>query len=118
MRPKYVRTSLTDLLDGTTTIHQQARVKCIADVPITYEESDYIKRKYTEDFNLREFVLEESSEIQNALTSTDTDDLDAMLEAEFAGATIDELVVQMLSGIKSEHIDNNVLVEQYKRLAV
>ena len=63
-------------------------------------------------------MLEESSEIQNALTSTDTDDLDAMLEAEFAGATIDELVVQMLSGIKSEHIDNNVLVEQYKRLAV
>ena len=116
--PKYIRTSLTDLLDGTTKVYNQSRVKCIADVPITYEESAYIKQKYVEDFNLREFVLEESSEIQAALTSTDTDELDALLETEFAGATIDELVVQMLGSINSEHIDNNVLVEQYKRLAV
>lgn len=116
--PKYTKTTLTNLLDGTTVIHRDSRVKCVADVPITYEESAYIKQKYTEDYSLREFTIEESNDIQNALTATDTDEIDEMLETEFAGATLDELVIQMLGSISSEHIDNARLVEQYRRLTI
>lgn len=115
--PKYIRTSLTDLLDGTTTIYPEARVKCIVDVPISYEESVFIKEKYIADFKLREFILEESHELQQALESTDVDDIEAMLEdEEFAGATIDELVVQMLKSIDTDKIDNDLLIAQYNRL--
>ena len=116
--PKYVRTTLTDLLDGTTTLPSEARVKCLVDVPISYEESTFIKQKYLDDFKLREFQMEESADLQTALTSTEVDDLDELLEGDFSGATIDELVVQMLGSINSEKIDNNLLIEQYRRLSV
>lgn len=116
--PKYVRTTLTDLLDGTTTLPTEARVKCLVDVPISYEESAFIKQKYVDDFKLREFQMEESTELQTALTSTEVDDLEELLEGDFSGATIDELVVQMLGSINSDKIDNNLLIEQYRRLSV
>ncbi len=115
--PKYIRTSLTDLLDGTTQLHKEARVKCIVDVPISYEESVFIKEKYVADLALREFVLEESHDLQQALENTDIDDIEAMLEDdELVGATIDELVVQMLKSIDTDKIDNDLLISQYNRL--
>lgn len=115
--PKYIRTSLTDLLDGTTTVYPEARLKCIADVPISYEESVFIKEKYVADFNLREFVLEENNDLQQALENTDVDDIEATLnDEELVGATIDELVVAMLKSIDTEKIDNDLLITQYSRL--
>ena len=115
--PKYIRTSLTDLLDGTTVMHNEARVKCIVDVPVSYEESVFVKEKYMADFQLREFVLEESHDLQQALENTDVDDIEAMLEnEELVGATIDELVVAMLKSIDTEKIDNDLLIAQYSRL--
>ena len=115
--PKYIRTTLTDMLDGTTTIYQEARVKCIADVSVSYEEAVFIKEKYVADYNLREFVLEESNDLQQALENTDVDEIEALLEdEELVGASIDELVVAMLKSIDTDKIDNDLLIAQYSRL--
>jgi hypothetical protein len=65
-----------------------------------------------EDYHLREFNLEESKDIAAALSDTQTSvDLDnAKLDS------VDDLVIQMLNDIDSEHIDNHILIEQYQRI--
>jgi DNA repair exonuclease SbcCD nuclease subunit len=67
--PKFIKTSLSAILDGTITMHNGARVKCVVDVPITFEESMNIRQQFIDAYNLREFVLEESGEIAETLTN-------------------------------------------------
>lgn len=111
--PKYIKLRLSTLLDNKVKIYQNARVKCISDIPISFEESMYIRQKYLEDYNLREFTLEESGELAAALTETET-----TVDNETDLETVDQLVLKMLSDIDSDHIDNDLLCEIYKNLKV
>lgn len=110
--PKYLKVKLSDLLNETETVYPDSRVKCIVDVPITFEESTAVREAYMKMFNLREFSMEESLEIKEAMTDTETTiDWD-----EHELASVNELVLQMLTDIESEHIDNDKLVDIYKGL--
>jgi len=111
--PKYIKANLSSILDDKVVLHENARVRCIADIPINYEESIEIKKTMIENNNLREFTIEESCEIDEALSETETDvevDLDGEL------GTVDEMVVQMLGDIDNEHIDNEMLSNIYRNL--
>lgn len=112
--PQYIKTKMSDILDESVTLAEQARVKCVVDVPISFEESTYLRQSFIEKYNLREFIMEESQEISDALTNTQTSvDLeDPKLDS------VDDLVIQMLTDIESDHIDSNILIEQYKRIRV
>jgi DNA repair exonuclease SbcCD nuclease subunit len=112
--PKYIKTTMSDILDNSVKIVKDARVKCIVDVPISFEESTYLRQNFIEKFNLREFTMDESREITAALTDTQTSvDLENIkLDS------VDDLVIQMLTDIDSEHIDNNLLIEQYQRIKI
>lgn len=107
--PKYIKTTLSDLLDKNCIMYNNARVKCVIDIPISFEESGVIKQKYTDQFKLREFILEESSELLDALTKTETK---ADVGDELA--TVDDLVIQMLTDITAESIDNELLISIYR----
>jgi len=110
--PKYTKTRLSDLLDGSTILYPDSRVKCVVDIPVTFEESTFLRQKYTEDYLLREFTLEESMDIKEVLSQTNVDvDWD---DEKLAG--VDELVQEMLKGIDSEHISNNTLIDIYSKL--
>lgn len=112
--PKYIKTSLTSILDKTVKLYPDSRVKCLVDVPITFEESTALKQSFTEKHKLREFTLEESPEIRAALSDTK-----APIDwEENKLASIDELVEQMLREISSEHINNETLVGLYKDLKI
>jgi len=108
--PKYIKTKLSDLLDNDSILINGARVKCMVDIPISFEESSYLKQKYQDDYNLRELSVEESPEIAAALSETSTtvevDDL----------KSVNELVLQMLSDIDSDHIENQMLISCYQDL--
>lgn len=110
--PKYLKVKFTDLLDETITIHPHSRIRCVVDVPISFEESTYLRQQFIEDYNLREFMMEESIEMKAVLTETqasiDPDDVNL--------DSVNDLVIQMLNDIKSDHIDNTILIEQYQRL--
>jgi len=109
--PRYIKTTLTDILDGTTPLIENARVKCVIDVPISFEESAALKTTFTEKYKLREFTLEESYEIKAAMMGEDMEvDLDDKL------ASVDELVIIMLDDIDSKHIDNSILIDIYNGL--
>ncbi len=111
--PKYIKTTLSNVLDKTTALYKDSRVKCLVDVPISFEESTYLKKTYTEKHGLREFVLEESPEIKEAISGTEVtmsqEDYDKL-------STVDELVQKMLTDIESDHINNQKLIDIYNSL--
>lgn len=110
--PKYIKTTLSDLLDDTVKLHPNSRVRCTVDVPVNFEESTFLKQNFTERFDLREFTLEESREITELLSETE-------FEVDWEKhklAGVNELVVQMLNEIDSEHINNQMLVDIYQEL--
>lgn len=109
--PKYIKGKLSDMLEEKVTLFPNARVKCVADIPITYEENFEIKKTFTEKYNLREFTIVESSEIQEVLSETETtvgDDNEL--------GSVDEMVIEMLGDIESDHIDNELLQNIYQNL--
>lgn len=110
--PRYIKTSLSDLLDKSVTLYPEARVKCIVDIPVTFEESTYLRQKYTEDYKLREFQLEESLSIKEALSNTEV----KVNWDEHELSSVNDLVIQMLKDIESDHIDNKMLAEIYQDL--
>jgi len=109
--PKYIKGNLSDILEKNIKLFSGARVRCIADIPITYEENLDIKKKFIEDYNLREFTIIESNEIQETLSETETSVTD---DKELG--SVDEMVVEMLGDIESEHINNELLQNIYKTL--
>jgi DNA repair exonuclease SbcCD nuclease subunit len=113
--PMYIKTVLSEVLDGHITLPNQARVKVLVDMPISFEESNFMRKHYTEKKNLREFVLEESPEITAAITDTEVKSVDMSKYDKLS--TVDELVRQMLTDIENDHIDNNKLIQIYTSLA-
>ena len=110
--PKYVKTTLTELLDKTVELYPEARVKCVVDVPISFEESTELRAVFMERYNLREFTLEESREIMSALQETETNvDWD---NTKLKG--VNELVVDMLHDITTDHIKSELLIDIYHGL--
>ncbi len=109
--PKYAKVRLTEILDDTTSVPTNARIKCIIDVPISYEESSFLKQKFIDDFQLREFAMEESQDIVDALKG-DVVELgdDVKLDS------VDDLVIQMINSIDTPHIETAMLAQIYQQL--
>lgn len=111
--PKYRKTTLSELLDPetrTNVLSLNARVKCMVDIPISFEESTYLREKFIEDYSLRELSMEETPDIQTALSDTETDiDWD---NEELSN--VKDLVFKMLSNIETAHIDNELLIRLYQ----
>ncbi len=105
--PQYIKTTVTTILDNGIVIPLYARVKCLLDIPLTFEEHTILKNSLMDDYQLREFTFEDEIDI-TTLSSDDTD-IDQL-------ESIDELVIRMLDGIDVLSIDNNILIQQYKRL--
>lgn len=109
--PKYIKVKLSELVDDELILPISARVKCLVDFPINFEESNHIRQQYVKEFLLREFAFEDSIEVDEAITDT---------EVEFSSdqtiVSVDELIIKMLSQIKTEHIDNEILLKLYKEL--
>lgn len=111
--PKYYKTKLSVLLDSEPDFGTKARVSCSIDVPISFEEHTVIKNQYMTEYNLRDFNTEEALEVKEAVSSDsyeeDSDENDSIYD-------VDELVVKMLNSINTDHIDNNILIQEYNRL--
>lgn len=110
--PKFLKVSLSSLLDKTVKLPQQSRVICVADVDLTYEESVKIRQKYLTDCNLREFSLQETALQDIAITDTEVDIDTSEMQLE----TIDQLVIQMLNSVELDDIDNDTLVQIWEQL--
>ena len=111
--PKYIKTTLSQLVDNKVRLEEEARVRCIVDIPVTFEETQELKNVFIKKYNLREFALEESRELQEVLTGTDVDNIDWNTDEVFS---VDDMIEQMLQEIQTEHIDNNLLIKLFREL--
>lgn len=109
--PKYTKTLLSNILDNTITINPHSRVKCVVDIPITFEESNYLRQKYLTDFSLRDFTMEESQVLSDAITETTAS---PTVPTELS--SVNDLVIQMLNDISSDKLDNQTLINIYRDL--
>ncbi len=111
--PKYIKTVLSHVLDKTITLPQEARVKCLVDFPISFDESSYLRKTFTEKNKLREFVLEEPQEITEAISDTKV----SMSQEQYDKlSSVDELVQEMLKNIETDHLSNQRLIDMYSNL--
>lgn len=107
--PKYQKCTLSSLIDKSAKLLTNARVRCIVDVEISFEESAKIKQAFVQKFNLREFTLEESKDLSNALkfgddVDQDVDDL----------KSVDDLIMEMLNTIDAPQIDKALLIKIFQ----
>jgi len=106
--PKYKVLSLSELLDNHQNLldkYTHARVKL--NISISYEEANFIKEKFAEQYNVRELQLiqvkEEQEEFQGG-------------EIEFE--SVDAIVVSQLDTIESDTVNKNRLIDIYNGLTV
>ena len=110
--PLFVKTTLSKILEGEVEINERCYVKCIVDMPMTYEESAATQKAIMQDYNPRDFSLEESIEFSEIITETEASKKWANDEM----ATVDEMVVEMLTDVESDSLNNDILVAIYNGL--
>lgn len=116
--PKYIKTNYSDIKNKKAIIYPNSRVKCLMDQPVTYEESLKLHEECMTNYNLREFVMEEINLNVDGSIIDDTSVLnsDVDLPENHELSSINELVGRMLSDIKIDNIDNELLIDIYSNI--
>jgi len=106
--PKYIKTTLTDLIAVTdTSIYKDAKIKCLMDQNLTYEEVLAVKQTVETEFDIRELILEEPSLI-NTLDSDESHDV--------THEDINETITKMLSKVTLDNIDPDKLINIFQSI--
>lgn len=106
--PKYIVLTLSDLLDKHKEIldeYTHARVKL--NIDISYEEANFIKEKFAEQYKVRELQLIPTKDQQEEFTGGD-------IEFE----SVDHIVISQLDTIESNTIDKQKLINIYNGLVI
>lgn len=116
--PKYLRIRLSTMLQDGRDLPMQARVKCVLDTDLSFEDTATLREEYMGKYSLRELNFEDKNDLDDVLANTTTDAGAVVNEMVISDiSTVDQLVIQMLGDIQSDKIDNTALIEQYKKLA-
>jgi len=102
--PKYIDTTLSEIIDEKIVIPEGAKVRCTSDVQLEYGDEERIRDGLIEDLKLRNFKIvtvptaEQMEEIEEAM-------------GELQGDNIDEMVYNMLRDMETKKYKNNLLLE-------
>ena len=105
--PKYRTTTLSKLLDPQANIIKpNMYLRVTLDLPISYEEAQFIKETYISQYNCREIVLIPQKQIEEISTELDISQFE----------TVDEIVSKEINAIDSENFNKNTLLDIYNEL--
>lgn len=105
--PTYTKTKLSEVLDGIVDLRPNTTVICEVDIEIDFEENTYLRQAFIDKYKLRDLQLEEAPD--PTIFADNTGDID------FENITnTNDLVVEMLSGIETDKLNNAMLVELFK----
>lgn len=76
--PTFIKTKLSDVVEGRWDPKPHARVSCLLDMEITYSEAQILKDTFVQEFNLREFVIEENVEEKKNAVAGDEEALESL----------------------------------------
>jgi DNA repair exonuclease SbcCD nuclease subunit len=106
--PKYRHVKLSDLIDKKDDIMKgKMHLKVSLDIDISYEEANFIKETFTQEYDIREISL-----IQDKinLEGNIDDNPDTKFES------VDQIVSEQLVNIESDQFDKAVLLDIYNNL--
>jgi hypothetical protein len=106
--PKFRTIKLSELIDKKDTVMKsKMHLKVHLDIDISFEEANFIKETYANEYDIREIsLIQEKSNLDNAID----DSIDIKFES------VDQIVTEQLINIESETIDKLVLLEIYRGL--
>jgi len=105
--PRYIALELSDLLeDPEAFLNENTHAKVTLDVDISYEEANFLRETFTENYKIRELRLIPRREI---------DDID-LKPGEIKFETVDQIVIDSIKNIDSESFDVNKLASIYNDL--
>jgi hypothetical protein len=107
-QPKYRVYGLANLIDNAATLlSPKMHVRVNLDIEISYEEANFIKETFVNDYNLREMAL-----IPNKTSGVDVD----LAPGDVHFESVDQIVTDQLTNIESEFYDNKLLLKIYQNL--
>jgi len=107
--PSYKTLKLSQLLDDPGYyLTEKTYARVVMDIDITYEEANYVKETFAEQYKMRELSLLPDKE------KLDLDILNEDIELNFY--SIDSIVIDQLSNIESEHYDPQMLLDIYRSI--
>jgi len=107
--PRYIRLNLSDLIDAPETyLNDKTYCRAMLDVPISYEEANFIKETFMTQFNPREL----------SLIPIKKEDLsmDPALDGDFIVESVDQIVFNQIASVESDMINTKLLTDIYKDL--
>lgn len=105
--PRHISCYLSEILESSEEhLIRNTSVRIILDANITYEDANFIKEIYTENYNLREmkFIYDSKEE------------LDQDFAGEITFQSVDQIVVEQLTNIDSNTFEPSLLVNLYNGL--
>lgn len=107
-QPTYRVHGLANLIDNAATLlRPRMHVRVNLDIEISYEEANFIKETFVDQYQLREMAL-----IPNKLAGVEED----MAPGEVRFESVDQIVTDQLTAIESEFYDNKLLLKIYQNL--
>ena len=107
--PKYITINLSTLIDDPEKyLLPNSYCRVTIDIPISYEEGNYIKDVFLTDYKLRELSLIPKKIEDNSGNWKS----DSIIEIE----NVDKIVITQLNSVDSDIIDNKKLTEIYSKL--
>ena len=107
-QPKYRVFNLSDIVTHTEKmLHPGMHVRVNLDVDISYEESSYIKEKFTSEYGLRELTI---------IPAKTTDLTDYQIQGNIEFESVDQIVTGQLTNIESDKFNKALLLDIYQNL--
>jgi len=105
--PKYRTVKLSELLDKTDDIIKpKMYLRVTLDLPISYEEAQFIKETFIKNHDCREITLIPQKQVEEITTDIDIKDF----------KSVDEIVSKEISAIESEQFNKKLLLDIYNEL--
>ena len=107
-QPTYRVLGLGAIIDHADTLLKKGmHVRVNIDIPISYEEATFIKETFMESHNLREITLipQKNAELN-----------EFEIQGNVAFESVDQIVTNQLTAIASDHYDNKLLLDIYRKL--
>ena len=105
--PKYRTVKLSELLDKTDEIiKSKMYIRVTLDLPISYEEAQFIKETFINQHDCREITLVPQKQVEEITTEVDISNFES----------VDEIVSKEISAIESDIFNKKLLLDLYHEL--
>ena len=107
--PRYIRLNLSDLIDAPEDyLNSKTYCRAMLDVPISYEEANFIKETFMTQFTPRELSLIPVKKEELSM--------DPAQDGDYIVESVDQIVYNQLASVDSEMINTKLLTDIYKDL--